>query len=134
MERDHRLERDQRDDGEARLPNELRGEERSLEALRARQLAESPGYESVGPSRELADGVLTQVCLECGKEYSFDEVEPPADLVCEKCGNGVFRSFFTVRGYDEVEADFRASTERDLAPDDTEADVTESDVLDLNNL
>jgi hypothetical protein len=72
--------------------------------------------------------------LECGKEYLFDEAQPPARLVCEKCGNSVFRSFFTVRGYDDVEADFRASTERDLAPDDTEADVTRSDVMDLNNL
>ncbi len=118
----------------ARLPNELRGEQRSLEALRARQLAESPGYEMAGPVGRTADGVLAQVCLECGKEYLFDDTQPPADLTCEKCGNKVFRSFFTVRGYDEVEADFRASTERDLAPDDTEADVTRADVMDLNNL
>lgn len=120
--------------GSARLPNELRGEERSLEALRARQLAEDPGLEAVGPTRPLADGILAQVCLQCGKEYLFDESQPPADLTCEKCGNQVFRSFFAVRGHDEVEADFRASTERDLAPDDTEADVTRADVMDLNNL
>lgn len=123
-----------RESGPARLPNELRGEERSLEALRAKQLADSPGRETPGRTDEMADGVLTQVCLQCGKEYLFDEMQPPADLVCEKCGNSVFRSFFSVRGYDEVEADFRASTERDLAPDDTEADVTRADVLDLNNL
>ena len=120
--------------GPARLPNELRGEQRSLEALRAHQLADSPGYEAVGPTRRLADGVLSQVCLECGKEYLFDDERPPAKLVCEKCGNTVFRSFFNTRGYDEVEADFQASTERDLAPDDTAVDVTRSDVMDLNNL
>jgi DNA-directed RNA polymerase subunit RPC12/RpoP len=118
----------------ARLPNELRGEERSLEALRARQLADDPGHETVGRVGPPADGVLTQVCLECGKEYLFDKAQPPADLVCEKCGNSVFRSFFTVRGYDEVEADFQRSTERDLAPNDTEADVTLGDIMDLNNL
>lgn len=116
------------------MPNELEGEERSLEALRARQLASEPGVESPGRTRPLADGVLSQVCIQCGKEYIFDESQPPADLRCEKCGNQVFRSFFTVRGHDEVEADFHASTERDLAPDDTEADVTRSDVMDLNNL
>jgi DNA-directed RNA polymerase subunit RPC12/RpoP len=120
--------------GPARLPNELRGEQRSLEALRARQLAQSPGHERSGPVGPPADGVLTQVCMECGKEYLFDEAPPPAGLVCEKCGNAVFRSFFTVRRHDDVEADFRASTERDLAPDDTEADVTRVDVMDLNNL
>lgn len=118
----------------ARLPNELRGEARSLEALRARQLADDPGYEAVGRVGRPADGVLVQVCLECGKEYLFDEEQPPADLTCEKCGNSVFRSFFSVRGYDEVEADFQRSTERDLAPNDTEADVTRGDVMDLNNL
>jgi len=120
--------------GSHRLPNELEGEERSLEALRARRLAQEPGLEAAGPTQPLADGVLVQVCLQCGKEYLFDESQPPADLRCEKCGNQVFRSFFTVRGHDEVEADFRAATERDLAPDDTEADVTRADVMDLNNL
>jgi DNA-directed RNA polymerase subunit RPC12/RpoP len=118
----------------AGLPNELRGEERSLEALRARQLADSPGLEAAGPVGKPADGVLVQVCLECGKEYLFDEQQPPASMTCEKCGNTVFRSFFEVRGYDEVEADFRASTERDLAPNDTESDVTRADILDLNRL
>jgi DNA-directed RNA polymerase subunit RPC12/RpoP len=118
----------------AGLPNELRGEERSLEALRARQLADSPGHEAAGPVGELADGVLVQVCLECGKEYMFDQQPPPPSMACEKCGNAVFRSFFEVRGYDEVEADFRASTERDLAPNDTETDVTRADILDLNHL
>lgn len=122
------------EDRPARLPNELRGEARSLEALRARQLADDPGYESVGRVGKPADGVLTQVCLECGKEYLFDRAQPPADLTCEKCGNKVFRSFFSVRGYDEVEADFQRSTERDLAPNDTEADVTRADIMDLNNL
>jgi len=116
------------------LPNELRGEERSLEALRARQLREDPGYEARGQVGRLADGVLTQVCLECGKEYNFDREPPPPDLTCEKCGNQVFRSFFTVKGYDETEADFLHSTERDLAPNDDESDVTRSDIVDLNNL
>ncbi|HEX6939995.1 MAG TPA: hypothetical protein VF158_11335 [Longimicrobiales bacterium] len=116
-----------------RLPNELHGEQRSLEALRAHQLSAEPGYEARGQVGRPADGVLVQVCLECGKEYLFDEREPTGDQVCEKCGNTVFRSFFTVTGYDEAEADFIRSTERDLAPNDDESDVTRSDLLDLNN-
>lgn len=116
------------------LPNELRGEERSLEALRARQMADEPGFESPGTVGRPADGVLVQVCLECGKEYLFDRRPPPEDMTCEKCGNVVFRSFFSVTGYDDVEADFQASTGRDLAPNDDESDVTKADILDLNNL
>ncbi|MBI4544014.1 MAG: hypothetical protein HY703_02325 [Gemmatimonadetes bacterium] len=61
------------------------------------------------------------------------EQSPPAELVCVKCGNRVFRSFFDVARPDEVERDFRESTERDLAPNDDEADVTRADILDLNN-
>lgn len=115
------------------LPNELEGELRSLEALRAHQLGEEPGLEAPGLVGRPADGVLVQVCEICGKECLFDEEAPPADLTCQKCGNQVFRSFFEVRRYDEVEADFRYSTERDLATNDTESDVTKADVLDLNN-
>jgi DNA-directed RNA polymerase subunit RPC12/RpoP len=117
----------------ARLPNELQGEQRSLEALRAHQLSDDPGREAPGLVGRPTQGVLVQVCLECGKEYLFDEHDPPPGMVCEKCGNPVFRSFFTPAEYDEVEADFRASTERDVAVNDPEADVTEVDVLDLNN-
>ncbi len=117
-----------------RLPNELHNEQTNLEALRAHQLSREPGYEARGQVGRAADGVLVQVCLECGKEYMFDEKAPPEDLECEKCGNQVFRSFFSVKGYDDVEADFQRSTERDLAPNDDESDVTRSDILDLNNL
>ncbi|MBI4408226.1 MAG: hypothetical protein HY561_00875, partial [Gemmatimonadetes bacterium] len=45
------------------LPNELHGEQRSLEALRAHQLREEPGRETPGRIGHLASGVLVQVCL-----------------------------------------------------------------------
>ena len=117
-----------------KLPNEPRGEDRSLEALRARQLREEAGREAVGRVGEPAQGVLVQVCLTCGKEYMFADRAPRGDLVCERCGNAVFRSFFSVAGYDEVEADFLAATERELTPDADESEVTRTDILDLNNL
>lgn len=78
--------------------------------------------------------VLVQVCLECGKEYYFDAEPPQANMACEKCGNGVFRSFYAERAPDEVTQDFRDSTERDVATDDPSTDVTRGDLQDLNNL
>ncbi|HEX9106001.1 MAG TPA: hypothetical protein VF832_02205, partial [Longimicrobiales bacterium] len=60
--------------------------------------------------------------------------QPPANMTCEKCGNGVFRSFFDVTSSDDVEEDFRAATERDLATDDPATDVTAADIRDLDNI
>jgi DNA-directed RNA polymerase subunit RPC12/RpoP len=79
-------------------------------------------------------GVLVQVCLECGKQYFFDDHEPQAGLTCEKCGNGVFRSFFAERRPGEASRDFTETTERDVRTDDPATDVTRGDLQDLNNL
>lgn len=126
---------EKRDTPENRLPDELRGEQRSLEALRSHQLGEEAGHETPGLVGKPTEGVLTQVCLECGLEHYFEEEEPPADLTCEKCGNVVFRSFFSPTGAgDDVEEDYRATTERDLATNDDANDVTRADVMDLDNL
>jgi predicted nucleic acid-binding Zn-ribbon protein len=81
-----------------------------------------------------ADGVLVQVCIQCGKEYMFDDQPPPASMTCEKCGNGVFRSFFSGRAGDEAAEDFRDSTERDTATTDPGTDVTQGDLHDLRNM
>jgi DNA-directed RNA polymerase subunit RPC12/RpoP len=79
------------------------------------------------------EGVLVQVCIQCGKEYMFEEDEPPAELRCEKCGSVVFRSFFSDTSPDEARRDFEDTTGRELAPNDPAADVTRSDLHDLNN-
>jgi len=78
--------------------------------------------------------VLVLVCLECGREYHFDQPEPPDNLQCERCGNLVFRSFRAERTPDEVQQDYADSTERDVATDDPATDVTLGDLQDLNNL
>ena len=78
------------------------------------------------------EGVLTLVCLKCGTEYFFAEGEPPAGMTCEKCGNGVFRDFYSPREGDEAADDFDDTTARDLDPDDAEGDTLPGDVLDLN--
>jgi hypothetical protein len=81
-----------------------------------------------------AEGVTTQVCVECGNEYYFDHgSEAPVDLTCERCGNKVFRAFFADTSNDEVVTDFAESTERDLKTDDPATDVARGDLYDLNN-
>jgi DNA-directed RNA polymerase subunit RPC12/RpoP len=79
------------------------------------------------------DGVLLLVCMTCGREYQFERDEtPPEGLECEKCGGKVFRRFEDVAVPDEAQADFREATERELATDDPEGDVTRADLHDLN--
>lgn len=77
-------------------------------------------------------GVLTLVCVTCGQEYYFSESQPSGEMICEKCGNGVFREFYTPPAGDEVAQDFDDTTGRDLDPDDAEGDTLPGDVLDLN--
>lgn len=81
----------------------------------------------------MSEGVLVQVCVECGKEYFYDDTPPPADQKCEKCGNTVFRSFFSVTDGDEVAADFDETTRRDVTTEDPATDVSRGDLYDLNN-
>ena len=82
--------------------------------------------------KEGAQGILTQICVKCGKEYYYDRQPPPAKQTCERCGNQVFRSFFAVTDNDEAEQDVRDSTERDTDADDGATDITPSDLADLN--
>jgi hypothetical protein len=81
-----------------------------------------------------SESILIQVCLECGKEYMFDDQPPPDDLTCSKCGNGVFRSFYASTGDDEVRSDFEDDTERDTGTTDPATDVSRGDLHDLGNL
>jgi hypothetical protein len=83
---------------------------------------------------ERAGGVLVQVCLECGKEYMFEDQAPPDKLACEKCGNTVFRSFFAETRPNEAADDFRDATERDTLTTDPATDVTRGDLHDLGSL
>ena len=85
-------------------------------------------------AEERSGSVMVQVCLECGREYYFEKQQSPEELVCERCGNSVFRSFKAERAADEVQQDFSDSMERDLATDDPATDVSLGDLHDLNNL
>lgn len=74
------------------------------------------------------------ICLECGKEYMFEDEAPPDDLRCDKCGNAVFRPYQVATREDEVEQEFRDATERDTTPEEGPGDITPGDVRDLNRL
>jgi predicted nucleic acid-binding Zn-ribbon protein len=81
-----------------------------------------------------SEGILVQVCIECGKEYFYDDGVPPRDQRCEKCGNTVFRSFYADARPDDAAQDFADSTERDTATNDPATDITRGDLHDLNNI
>src|SRR3954469_24436335 len=83
---------------------------------------------------ESSGGVLVQVCIECGKEYYYEDRQPPREQKCEKCGSTVFRSFFADAQPDDAAQDFADSTERDTATNDGSTDITRGDLHDLNNV
>lgn len=82
-------------------------------------------------SERHAKEILVQVCIECGTEYIIEEGEPAREAACEKCGNTVYRSFHAIAGSDDVDTDFRDTTERDTATNDGPTDVTSGDLHDL---
>jgi len=84
------------------------------------------------PQSDAAGGVTVLICEMCGKQYTYEET-PPDNLVCEKCGGRVFRSF---RDGDpsEIQQDFRDETERETATNDPPTDVTPGDIADLDGL
>jgi hypothetical protein len=114
------------------MPEENRAEESTAAGHRTAQSRDRAGVSSSGPIEPPAEGVLTLVCLECGKEYYFSDEDPPEGMKCEKCGNGVFRDFFDPQSNTEAAEDFENSTARDLDPDDAEGDAMPGDALDLN--
>jgi hypothetical protein len=90
------------------------------------------GRDDLSGNGDESAGVLTLVCLKCGKEYYFTDADPPSGMICEKCGNTVFRNFFSAEEGDEAAEDFEESTARDMDPDDAEGDTLPGDVIDLN--
>lgn len=78
-------------------------------------------------------GVVTLVCLTCGKEKFFTNQVPEA-ATCEQCGGTVFRTFATPTEPDEAaiaaaEAQARSIALGDASPDSTRDDVRDLDIL-----
>lgn len=80
------------------------------------------------------DDVRVLICLECGKEFFFEDAAPPEDLTCDKCGSTVFRDYQVSAREDEADREFRDSTERDTTPEEGPGEVTRGDVRDLDRL
>jgi DNA-directed RNA polymerase subunit RPC12/RpoP/membrane-bound metal-dependent hydrolase YbcI (DUF457 family) len=110
--------------------------ERLLGVVRPR-MALAPG--SAGSIREISmaeerhtQGLVTLVCLTCGKEEFFDE-EVPESLRCPTCSGTVFRTFATPTEPDEatiaqIEDEARSIELGDSSPETTADDVRDLDV------
>ena len=84
------------------------------------------------PNDRGPEGLITLVCLTCGRERYFPDQEPD-DVVCDRCGGTVFRSFFTPTAPDEATASYLEDTSRSIALDEESPDTSAGDVRDLNN-
>ena len=80
-----------------------------------------------------SDGVMTLVCLTCGKEKYFTH-DVPAAVTCEQCGSTVFRSFMTPTEPDEAAIDALEAQARSMSYGDSSPDTTHDDVRDLGLL
>jgi ribosomal protein S27E len=76
-------------------------------------------------------GIVTLVCLTCGKEKFFTS-EVPAAVSCEQCGSTVFRTFATPTEPDEAAIDALEAQARSMAYGDSSPDTTPTDVRDLD--
>ena len=76
-------------------------------------------------------GIVTLVCLTCGKERFFTQAVPAA-VTCEQCGSSVFRTFATPTEPDEAAIDALEAQARSMAYGDSSPDTTPDDVRDLD--
>lgn len=76
-------------------------------------------------------GVITLVCLTCGKEKFFTQ-EVPAAVSCDQCGSTVFRTFDTPTEPDEAVIDALEAQARSVAYGDSSPDTTPGDLHDLD--
>ena len=86
--------------------------------------------------REMASptiaSVTTMVCLTCGAEQFFDDAVP-ANLKCQRCGSGVFRTFDTPTERNEatvahLEEEARSVQYGDPSPSGTQEDARDLDM------
>jgi hypothetical protein len=102
--------------------------------LAAWLLHSSPFPSSI--ERDMADnsgpyGVLTLVCLTCGKEKFYEQAAPPPDVTCDQCGSTVFRQFATPTEPDEATIAQLEEQTRSIAYGDPSPDTLD-DARDLD--
>jgi hypothetical protein len=76
-------------------------------------------------------GLITLVCLTCGKEQFYDKAVPSA-VTCGQCGGTVFRQFATPTQPDEAAIASLEEQARSIAYDDASPDTTLEEVRDLD--
>jgi hypothetical protein len=76
-------------------------------------------------------GIVTLVCLTCGKEKFFTN-EVPASVTCDQCSGTVFRTFATPTEPDDAAIDAAEAQARSMAYGDSSPDTTRDDVRDLD--
>jgi DNA-directed RNA polymerase subunit RPC12/RpoP len=76
-------------------------------------------------------GLVTLVCLTCGKELFYDKTVPSA-VTCEQCGGTVFRQYATPTEPDEAAIAGLEEQARSIAYGDDSPATTPDDIRDLD--
>ena len=76
-------------------------------------------------------GIVTLICLTCGKEKFFTN-DVPATVTCEQCRGTVFRTFATPTEPDDAAIDAAEAQARSIAYGDSSPDNTRDDARDLD--
>ena len=76
-------------------------------------------------------GLVTLVCLTCGKEHFYDR-DVPHSLTCGQCSGTVFRQFATPTEHDEAAVAQLEEQARSIAYDDDSPQTALDDVRDLD--
>lgn len=76
-------------------------------------------------------GIVTLVCLTCGKEKFFDQAVPSA-ATCEQCGGTVFRQYATPTEPDEAATAQLDEQARSISLGDPSPDTAPGDLRDLD--
>jgi hypothetical protein len=76
-------------------------------------------------------GIVTLVCLTCGREQFFDQTVPHS-VTCETCNGTVFRQFATPTERDEASIAQAEEQARSYSLGDPSPDMTEGDVRDMD--
>ena len=77
-------------------------------------------------------GLVTLVCITCGKEHFYEQAVP-ASLTCEQCKGTVFRQFATPTEPDEAAVAQLEEQARSMAYGDESPQTTRDDVRDLDS-
>lgn len=78
------------------------------------------------------NGIVTLVCLTCGKEQFYDRAVPDG-ATCENCSGTVFRQFATPTEPDEAAVAQLEEQTRSIAYGDASPETTRGDVRDLDS-